>query len=230
MKLLLTFLFSIAAAWAATSTPVTINSVTVSGGVATVSCGASNCKVNANYGFCIAGVSDATLNVCATALTGTAGTSFTFATTASNESLGAAGTVITAREIIFLDEATSGNQVSLTYLLWLTTTNGVPDLTVHRVVLRRQGQQGTWVPGSTVINGNNNGSFNFTDDWTDGVLLPSPLTVITTNNTNFVNLSGLSALSGNNPIPLRVVGLVLVNPATGQPVFVARRVEELTAE
>ncbi|HKS80671.1 MAG TPA: hypothetical protein VJR23_04130 [Candidatus Acidoferrales bacterium] len=112
----------------------------------------------------------------------------------------------------------------------LTMTNGVPNLTVHRVVLRRQGQQGTWVPGSTIMNGNNNGSFSFTDNWTDGVLLPSPLTVITTDNTNFVNLSGLSALSGNNPIPLRVVGIVLVNPSTGQPVFVARRVEELTAE
>lgn len=112
----------------------------------------------------------------------------------------------------------------------LTTTNGVPDLTVHRVVLHRQGQQGTWVPGSTVIASNNAGSFSLIDNWTDGVLLPSPLTVITTNNTDFDNLSGLSALSGNSPIPLRVVGLVLVNPATGQPVFVARRVEELTAE
>lgn len=112
----------------------------------------------------------------------------------------------------------------------LTTTNGVPDLTVHRVVLRRQGQQGTWVPGSTVITGNNAGSFSLIDDWTDGVLLPSPLTVITTNNTDFVNLSGLSSLTGNSAIPLRVVGLIFVNPSTGQPVFVAGRVEELTAE
>ncbi len=112
----------------------------------------------------------------------------------------------------------------------LTTTNGVATLTVHRVVLRRQGQNGSWVPGSTVITGNNAGSFQFTDNWTAGVLLPNPLTVITTNNTNFVNLSGLSALTGSQAIPLRVVGLILVDPATGQPVMVARRVEELTSD
>ena len=112
----------------------------------------------------------------------------------------------------------------------LTTTNGESVLTVHRVVLRRQGQQGTWIPGSTNVVNNNAGSFQFTDDWTDGVLLPSPLNVLTTNNTNFVNLSGLSALSGNTAIPLRVVGLIFVNPLNGQPVFVARRIEEMTAE
>lgn len=110
----------------------------------------------------------------------------------------------------------------------LVTTNGVADLTVHRVVLKRQGQGGTWVPGSTVITSNNAGSFQFTDNWTAGVLLPEPLTIITTNNTNFVGLSGLSALTGSAPISIRVVGLVLINPATNQPVMVARRVEELT--
>ena len=110
----------------------------------------------------------------------------------------------------------------------LVTTNGVADLTVHRVVLKRQGQGGTWVPGSTVITSNNAGSFQFTDNWTAGVLLPEPLTIITTNNTNFVGLSGLSALTGSAPISIRVVGLVLINPATNTPVMVARRVEELT--
>lgn len=112
----------------------------------------------------------------------------------------------------------------------LVTTNGVADLTVHRVVLRRQGQAGNWIPGSTIITSNNAGSFQFNDNWTAGVLLPAPLTVITTNDTNFVNLSGLSALSGNAPISVRVVGLVLINPATGQPVMVARRIEELTSD
>ena len=111
----------------------------------------------------------------------------------------------------------------------LVTTNGVADLTVHRVVLKRQGQGGTWVPGSTIITSNNAGSFQLTDNWTAGVLLPAPLTIITTNNTNFVNLSGLSALTGSAPIPIRVVGLILINPVTSQPVMVARRVEELTS-
>ncbi len=110
----------------------------------------------------------------------------------------------------------------------LVTNNGVSTLTVHRVVLRRQGQAGPWVPGSTVVENGNNGSFQFTDNWTAGVLLPNPLTVYTTNATNFINLSGLSALSGSQPIPLRVVGFILVDSTTNMPVMVARSVEEVT--
>jgi hypothetical protein len=40
-------------------------------------------------------------------------------------------------------------------------------------------------------------------------------------------LTGLSGLSGNSDISIRVVGLVLKNPSTGNPVFVAGSVEEL---
>jgi hypothetical protein len=111
----------------------------------------------------------------------------------------------------------------------LTTTNGVSTLTVHRVVLRRQGQAGTWVPGSTVVQSGNAGSFQLNDNWTAGVLLPNPLTVLTTNSTVFINLSGLSGLSGSQPLPIRVVGFILMDPATNQPVMVARAVEELTS-
>lgn len=109
----------------------------------------------------------------------------------------------------------------------LVTNNGVPTLTVHRVVLRRQGQAGPWVPGSTVVQNGNSGTFQFTDNWTDGVLLPNPLTVYTTNATNFINLSGLSALSGAQAIPLRVVGFIFMDSATNTPVMVARSVEQV---
>ena len=84
------------------------------------------------------------------------------------------------------------------------------------------------MPGSTVIQSGNNGTFQLSDQSTAGVLLPNPLTVITTNQTNFINLSGLSALSGASALPIRVVGFVLENPSTGTPVMVARSVEELT--
>ena len=40
-------------------------------------------------------------------------------------------------------------------------------------------------------------------------------------------LTGLGDLTGNTALNLRVVGLVLKDPISGQPVFVARRVEEL---
>lgn len=110
----------------------------------------------------------------------------------------------------------------------LVTTNGVASLTVHRVVLRRQGQAGTLVTGQTVVQSGNSGSFELSDQSTAGVLLPNPLTVLTTNSTNFTHLSGLSGLTGTTAIPLRVVGFILIDPATGMPVMVARYVEQLT--
>ena len=83
--------------------------------------------------------------------------------------------------------------------------------------------------GSTVVQSGNAGSFQLNDQWTAGVLLPQPLTVLTTNDTNFINLSGLSAINGTNPISLRVVGFILVDSANNnQPVMVARSVEQLT--
>jgi Domain of unknown function (DUF4382) len=109
----------------------------------------------------------------------------------------------------------------------LDTSSDPPTLTPHRVVLRRQGQFGTLAVGSTTVQSGNAGSFALTDQSTAGVLLPNPLTVFTTNDTNFINLSGLSALTGTSAIPLRVVGFVLVNPQTNQPVMVARSVEQL---
>jgi hypothetical protein len=111
----------------------------------------------------------------------------------------------------------------------LTTSNGTDTLTVHRVILRRQGQSGSWVPGSTIVQSGNAGSFQLTDDWTAGILLPAPLTVLTTSDTNFINLNGLGSLSGTGSIPIRVVGFILINQANGQPVMVARSVEQLSS-
>ena len=112
----------------------------------------------------------------------------------------------------------------------LNTSSGTPQLTVHRVVLRRQGQAGT-LAGNVVVSSGNNGSFQLTDDWTAGILLPQPLTVMTTSATNFINLSGLAALEGApTTTPLRVVGFVIIDPQTGSPVLVAGSVEELTSD
>jgi len=107
----------------------------------------------------------------------------------------------------------------------LDTSTSPPGLTVHRVILQRQGQEGSWVAGSTVVTSGNNGSFQLMDNRLAGVLLPSPLTVMTTNATFWVNMTGLSTLTGTNAIDLRVVGRVLIDPATSQAVFVARSVE-----
>jgi hypothetical protein len=113
----------------------------------------------------------------------------------------------------------------------MDTSGATPVLTVHRVVLRRQGQAGT-LAGNVVVNSGNNGSFQLTDNWTAGILLPSPLTVLTTSDTNFINLSGLSALQGQSNVPLRVVGFIIVDSqlTPAAPVFIARSVEQLTSE
>jgi hypothetical protein len=124
-------------------------------------------------------------------------------------------------------ELAAGQRVGIGGLV--TTTNGATTLTVHRVVLKRQGQAGTWVPGSTMIQNNNAGTFQLNDKWTAGVLLPQPLTVMTTNDTNFINLTGLSALQGSTALPIRIVGFILINQSTGQAVMVARSVEQLSS-
>ena len=111
---------------------------------------------------------------------------------------------------------------------YTTQSNGSGTLTAKRVILRRQGQQGSWNPGSTMIQTGNNGSFTINDQGTAGVLLPQPLTVMTTNFTVFSGLSGLSALNGATPIPLRVVGFVLVNSTTGKATLVASVVQAIS--
>jgi hypothetical protein len=98
-------------------------------------------------------------------------------------------------------------------------------VTAHRIVLRHEGHAGEWVVGST---NTGNGTFSFNSDGLAGVLFNGPVTVYTTPVTQYLGgLSGLSDISGSSAMPLRVVGLVLKNPATGNPVFVARSVEEL---
>jgi hypothetical protein len=109
----------------------------------------------------------------------------------------------------------------------LDTSTSPPGLTVHRVILQRQGQEGSWVAGSTQVTSGNAGSFQLNDNSLAGVLLPNPLTVMTTNSTFFINMSGLSTLTGTAPINVRVVGHVLIDPTTSQAVFVARSVEEI---
>jgi hypothetical protein len=110
----------------------------------------------------------------------------------------------------------------------LNTTSNPPSVVVHRVVLERQGQRGDWVVGSTNVQSGNNGTFSLDDNYLAGVLLPQPLTVMSTSFTNYVGLSGLSALTGSQPIHLRVVGFILINPAANNtPVMVARTVEAL---
>jgi hypothetical protein len=103
-------------------------------------------------------------------------------------------------------------------------SNGV--VTVKRVVLRHEGHTGGWVVGSTNVGAS---TFQLNSNGLAGVLFNGPITVYCTPFTEFRGgLTGLGDLTGNAAIPLRVVGLVLKDPISSQPVFVARRVEKLS--
>ena len=98
-------------------------------------------------------------------------------------------------------------------------------LSVHRVVLEPQGQIGTWVPGSTNIAGGNTGNFKLTDDSLAGVLFNGPIEVFTFDLlTDFEGISGLSSLTGQTAIPLRVRGLILLDQATNSPAIIGFQV------
>jgi len=103
-------------------------------------------------------------------------------------------------------------------------TNGT--VTVKRVVLRHEGHSGTWVVGSTNPGAS---TFQFNSNGLAGVLFNGPVTVYVTPFTRFRGgLNSINDLQGTSALPLRVVGLILKDPISGQPVFVARSVELLS--
>ncbi|MGB7283896.1 MAG: DUF4382 domain-containing protein [Candidatus Acidiferrum sp.] len=100
------------------------------------------------------------------------------------------------------------------------------NVTVKRVVLRHEGHTGTLVPNSTNVGAS---TFQFNSNGLAGVLFNGPVTVYVTPFTTFGGgLTGLNSLSSNPTNTLRVVGVVLKDPISSQPVFVARSVTELT--
>jgi hypothetical protein len=103
-------------------------------------------------------------------------------------------------------------------------TNGT--VTVKRVVLRHEGHTGTVVANSVNVGAS---TFQFNSNGLVGVLFNGPVTVYVTPFTRFGGgLTSLQDLTSNPTNPLRVIGLVLKDPISGQPVFVARSVTELT--
>jgi len=107
----------------------------------------------------------------------------------------------------------------------LSGAGNAQSVTAHRIVLRHEGHAGQWVVGST---NTANNTFQFNSNGLAGVLFNGPITVYTTPVTKWLGgLNGLSDLNGSSALSLRVVGLVLKDPNSGNPVFVARSVEQL---
>jgi hypothetical protein len=99
-------------------------------------------------------------------------------------------------------------------------------VTVKRVVLRHEGHTGTLVANSA---NTGTSTFLFNSNGLAGVLFNGPVTVYVTPFTRFGGgLTSLQDLTNNPTNTLRVVGVVLKDPISGQPVFVARSVTELT--
>lgn len=96
-------------------------------------------------------------------------------------------------------------------------------VTTKRVVLRNWGFNGTPVAGS--VNTSNN-TFQMTIGGFAGLLQPNPVTVYVSGDSDFRDgLNALSDVSGATNI--RVVGLLIKDPVSGNPVLVARNVDNL---
>ncbi|MFQ5817802.1 MAG: DUF5666 domain-containing protein [Terriglobia bacterium] len=118
-----------------------------------------------------------------------------------------------------------GQRVALGGALDTSTTPA--SFTIRRVVLHRQGVQGGRVPGSVRIVSGNTGGFRLRTGGLFGLLFDASLQVVTFERTRFVNLAGLTALQGSEPMRLRIVGLVLRRSDTGEPLLVAGRIERV---
>ncbi len=105
----------------------------------------------------------------------------------------------------------------------IDTTTTPDSFDTSRVVLHRQGLQGTYVANSLQVTSGNNGQFMFSANGLHGYLFQQPIKVLTSNLTVFRNVNGLSGVA-NVTGPFYVVGLLLKDPNTGAPVMVAGRV------
>ena len=97
------------------------------------------------------------------------------------------------------------------------------DVTVKRVVLRSRGYNATVVPGSVSTT---NGSFQIHVNDFAGLLIPETVTVYTDPNTSFRStFTAISSVTDGQKV--RVVGLFLKNPSTGNAILLARYVDPL---
>lgn len=96
-------------------------------------------------------------------------------------------------------------------------------VSVKRVVLRCRGYDATVVPGS--IN-TTNGSFQIQVNDFAGLLIPETVTVYTDDNTSFRStLTSIASVQGGTNV--RVVGLFLKDPSSGNAILLARYVDAL---
>lgn len=102
----------------------------------------------------------------------------------------------------------------------INTTVSPATFDTRRVVLHRQGLNGSYVASSLQVTSGNAGSFQLNVNGLHGYLFGGPIKVMTNGATRFRNIANLSAVA-NTTGPIYVVGLLLKDPGTGNPVLVA---------
>jgi hypothetical protein len=96
-------------------------------------------------------------------------------------------------------------------------------VTVNRVVLRHWGYNGTVVPSSV---NSSTGTFQMQVSGFAGLLIPQTVTVYTSSVTTFRDgFTGLSSLTSSANV--RVVGLLVKDPSSGNSILLARYVDLL---
>jgi hypothetical protein len=120
-------------AFGAASTPVTVSSVTVSSGVATVTTSAVHNIPLSNGGFCLQGSSITADILCGTVATVPSSTTFTFNSTAALACSSSCGTAQPAKNFLFLGNPLTGTlglqQVTVCVWNYIATPLAVPNKT-----------------------------------------------------------------------------------------------------
>ena len=118
-----------------------------------------------------------------------------------------------------------GQRIAIGGSLDLTTNPAT--FTPMRVMLERQGVEGTLVANSVVITSGNAGSFQLQNGALLGYVLGAPLTVKTSQMTHFVDVNGLTGVQAAGTAKFEVRGLILKDQTTGLPVMYAHWVRLL---
>ena len=137
------------------SAGVAVTSITISGNTVTVNATAHG--LSAKQGFSLQGVNPSGLNINATVATATAN-SFTFTMTSPPAWI-SGGTIFPAKQVVVLSISAQpgGNQVS--YLLWLTTLNPVPNSSLSSRFPNVSAQEVTAIQAGTTIEVGRNAFF-----------------------------------------------------------------------
>lgn len=105
-----------------------------------------------------------------------------------------------------------------------TGATNAQSVSVHRIVLRDWGLNGTVVPGSE---NSSNMSFQMQVNGFAGLLIPQTVNVILTNGTEFrKGFSGMSSITDGAPV--RVVGLLVKDPLSGQTALLGHYVDDMS--